>query len=211
MNIALLGATGGTGLAFINQAVANGHKVKALARSPLNLPTIHPNLETKAGNVHNISSMVSLFEGCDAVVSTFGISGLWQARKPNGLYSIGGSNVIEAMKTAGVNRLIFVTSSGVEPQENDGWFFKYVFKPIFLEKMYDDMRIIEEKIRQSELDYTIVRPPYLTDGRLTENYRVSSTGNFKDDKDLSRSDLAHFLLTETENRLYSKKIVALSY
>ena len=188
MKIALLGATGGTGQSFINQAVANGHKIKALARTPLKLPTIHPNLETQAGNVFNIPSMISLFRGCDAVVSTFGISSIWQARKPNGLYSVGGENVLEAMKQSGVKRLVFVTSSGVEPQEDDGLFFRYVFKPIFLERMYGDMRLVEKKIHESQVDFTIVRPPYLTNGELTGAYRISSEGNFKDDKDLSRAD-----------------------
>ncbi|CCH54922.1 hypothetical protein BN8_04141 [Fibrisoma limi BUZ 3] len=211
MRIALLGATGGTGLSFLEQALGNGHTIKALARTPENLTINHPNLVIQAGNVFTVSSLTSLMQDTDVVVSVFGISGIWQARKPRGLYSIGGTNVIKAMQETGHKRLLAVTSSGVEPQPNDGFFFKYIFKPLFLEKMYEDMRILEKNILTSNLDYTIVRPPYLTDGPLTGQYRISATGNFADDKDLSRADLAHFLLHETEQSGYIRKTVALSY
>ncbi|MGF7216624.1 putative NADH-flavin reductase [Spirosoma lacussanchae] len=211
MKIALLGSTGGTGLAFIDQALANGHEVKALARNPLALSINSPNLEIMAGNVFNVSSLTALFQGVEVVVSAFGIAGLWQARKPGGLYSVGGGNVIEAMAKTSVQRLLVVTSSGVEPQENDNFFFRYLLKPLFLKKMYEDMAQLEKKVTSSGLAYTIVRPPYLTNGPLTGQYRVAVNRNFSDDKDLSRTDLAHFLLQEVEQNRYPGSTVAISY
>jgi putative NADH-flavin reductase len=211
MKISLLGATGGTGLSFIQQALAKEHQVTALARTPEALTIKHPRLTIQKGNVFDRSSLVSFMTGADVIVSTFGIAGLWQARKPGGLYSIGGGNVVEAMQQASVRRLLIVTSSGVEPQENDNFFFKYLLKPFFLEAMYQDMKILEEKVCSSTLDYAIVRPPYLTNGPLTGKYRLSRNRNFTDDKDLSRADLAHFLLEETEKNQYSRSTVAISY
>lgn len=211
MKIALLGATGGTGLSFMHQALARGHEIKALARNPLSIKMDHPNLQPQAGDVFKAASLVDLFKDTEIVISAFGIAGLWQARKPGGLYSIGGGNVVAAMQKVGLQRLILVTSSGVEPQENDNFFFKYVLKPIFLQAMYEDMAILEKKIISSGLNYTLVRPPYLTNGPLTGQYRTSPNKNFTDDKDLSRADLAHFLLQEAEQNHFSRTIVALSY
>ena len=73
------------------------------------------------------------------------------------------------------------------------------------------MLVMESSLKASQLDWTIVRPPYLTNGPQTESYRISIDENFKDDKDLSRADLAHFIINKTISKQYSKKVIAISY
>lgn len=73
------------------------------------------------------------------------------------------------------------------------------------------MRVMEHIVTSSNLDYTIVRPPYLTKGKLTKKYRVIVDKWFEDDKDLSRADLAHYLLNCLEDDKISRRIVGVSY
>ena len=110
-----------------------------------------------------------------------------------------------------IPRLMVVTSGGVVEATGEPWFFRYLLKPIFLKKMYDDMNIMEELVQQSGLNYTIVRPPFLTNGPLTKDYRVIYDQWFEDDKDLSRADLAHYLLEAIDDSRARNRIVGLSY
>ena len=110
-------------------------------------------------------------------------------------------------------RILVVTSGGVVEAEGEPWILKKVLKPYFLNPMYADMREMERIIAESQMNYTIVRPPYLTNGKMKQDYRIIVDDWFKDDKVLSRKDLAHFLFTnaiKSEN-LYNRRIVGLSY
>lgn len=146
----------------------------------------------------------------DCVVSIVGASGLLEARKVEDLYSVTTGILLHAMRSNEIGRLILVSSSGVEPQENDNWFYVHIER-FFLANMYADMLRMEELVEQSDANYTIVRPPYLTKGTPTGSYRISKRANFKDDKTLRRGDLAHFLLRAVEHPdEYSRMKVALS-
>jgi putative NADH-flavin reductase len=207
MRIAVLGATGGTGRTLVDFALANGHHVEVVARRPDALQVKHANLRIHPGDVRNATSLLHGFQGVDGVISCVGVAGLLEARKGTTLYSEGTRSIRQAMGEAGVRRLIVVSSSGTEPQPNDGWFFKNILKPIFLEPIYKDMRIMGAELRTSDLEWTIISPPYLTGGSLNPNYRTSDNGNFSDDKDLSRASLAHMLLdTAVNHRLVHKRV-----
>lgn len=212
MNIALIGATGGTGRAFIDQALAAGHSVTALARTPAKLQALADKIKIVPADARDPESLKKALAGSfDAVVCIVGASGLMEARKVTDLYSITATNLGQAMSAVGLTRLILVSSSGVEPQENDNWFYVHILKRFFLQPMYDDMLRMEADVKAGTLDYTIVRPPYLTPGAAKGHYRVSTTGNFKDDKTLTRADLAHFLLrAATDPTPFSRLTVALS-
>jgi putative NADH-flavin reductase len=212
MKIALIGATGGTGRAFIDQAVAGGHSVTALARNPSKLQAVAHKIQVVQADAREPESLRKALSGpLDAVVCIVGASGLLEARRVTDLYSTTAKNLEWAMNEVGLTRLLLVSSSGVEPQENDNWFYVNVLKRFFLQPMYDDMLRMESQVRASKLDYTIVRPPYLTSGSVTGKYRVSTSGNFKDDKTLTREDLAHFLLLAvSESAKFSRMTVALS-
>lgn len=217
-DVSVIGPTGGTGQSLVEQALEAGHTVRALARRPEAVVPRGERLRVVKADVFDRKSLAAAFEGTDAVVFCAGVASLWQARKPTTIYSEGIANTIAAMRERGVRRLVVVSSGGVEAQESDPWFFTYLLKPLFLKGMYADMRLMEDAVRESsDLDWTIVRPPYLTKGPLTRKYRVSPDRNFKDDKDLSRHDLAHFLLQLVEagareaEEAYGRRMVAVSY
>lgn len=209
MKIGILGATGGTGLSLLDQALAREHEVVAVARTPAKLNRSHARLTVAKGDVRSAESLVAPLTGCDAVVSCVGVTGLLEARKGTDVYSVGTRNVMQAMHQAGVRRLLVVSSGGVEPQPSDGWFYKKILKPFFLEPIYADMRIMETELRATALDWTIVRPPYLT-GPMRQDYRVSADGPFPEDKNLGRESLAHFLLHEAEAAKFVRRVVWIS-
>jgi uncharacterized protein YbjT (DUF2867 family) len=210
MRIVILGATGGTGKALVEQALAADHEVVVVARRPEALGLQHPHLTVLKGDARDAASLTPAFRGAEAIVSCVGVAGLLEARKGTTLYSEGTRAICAAMADAGARRLIVVSSSGTEPQENDGWFFKNVLKPLFLEPIYKDMRVMEAELRTKDLDWTIVSPPYLTAGPVNPGYRVSDRGNVPNDKDLSRATLAHILLETAVRRLFVHKRVAVS-
>lgn len=213
MNIAIIGATGGTGLHFLDLATKTGHKVTALVRTPAKLDEWKDRIAIRKADGRNEESLIEGLQGdFDAVVMVIGASGLLEARKVTDLFSVTTENLLAAMRANSLDRLIAVSSSGVEPQENDNWFYVHILKRFFLANMYVDMRRMEVMIENSNTRYTIVRPPYLTDGAPTGKYRISKHRNFTDDKTLRRGDLAHFLFQAVENAgEYSPMKVAVSY
>lgn len=211
MKIAIVGATGGTGQHFLSLAKAAGHELTALARTPAKLEGTEGVAVVKADGRDSGSLRQALQPGFDAVVSIVGASNLRQARDVVDLYSVTSANLIAAMGATDNDRLVVVSSSGVEPQESDNWFYVHVLKRFFLGPMYADMLRMEGAVEASNLNYTIVRPPYLTKGAPTGKYRVSKGKNFTDDKSLRRGDLAHFLLRACEEPgSYARMKVALS-
>lgn len=211
MKIALFGATGGTGIEFLSQSENYAYDITAFVRSPEKLKEQFPNLKCIKASIDDLEVLKRELVGFDAIVSLVGISGLLQARKPNAIYERTGKNLTQIATLTNIKRLIIVSSGGVVEAENEPWFFKYLLKPIFLNKMYEDMRVMEHIVTSSNLDYTIVRPPYLTKGKLTKKYRVIVDKWFEDDKDLSRADLAHYLLNCLEDDKISRRIVGVSY
>lgn len=210
MQIALLGVTGATGQSLLEQALARGHQVTAIARTPAKVTVQHPQLRVLHGDVTAASSLVAALPGCDVVISCVGVANPLQARKGTTVYSVGTRNIVEAMRQAQLTRLIVVSSAGVAPRKGAPMLYKLIVKPFFLEPAYRDMRLMEQYLQTTALDWTIVRPPYLTTAPLRTDYRLSPDRNFDDDRPLSRFSLAHFLLTEAEAPRFARRIVAIS-
>lgn len=211
MKIALFGATGGTGLEFLRQSKNYNFDITVVARSPQKLGNEFPNLKVIKASIDDQKVLEEQVKDFDVVISLVGISGILQARKPNALYERTANALVKLVNKNNIKRLITITSGGVVESPGEPWFFKYLLKPFFLNKMYDDMRVMEQILNNSNIDVTIVRPPYLTNGKLTKNYRVTNKGWFEDDKDLSRADLAHFLLESVNNTSITNQTIGISY
>lgn len=194
----------------MEQTLARGHDVIAVARNPSKISFQHPNLRVVQGDVTVASSLKDAFSNSQAIVSCVGVSNPIQARKGTTVYSVGTRNIVEAMQQANQKRLIVVSSAGVAPRKGAPILYKLIVKPFFLEPAYRDMRLMEQFLGETELDWTIVRPPYLTAAPVNTNYRLMPDKNFDDDRPLSRSSLAHFLITEVESPRYIKHVVAIS-
>lgn len=211
MRITVFGANGGTGRLLVAQAIDAGHEVVAVTRHPEAFPVsidrdaAQGALSVFAGDATDFDSTLAAIRGSDAVLSSLGLP---YSRKPITIYSVGTANIVRAMGRAAVGRLAVVSSSATDPavghlDSGGGFFFERVLKPViggtFGKTLYADMLRMESLVRESDLDWTIVRPSGLfhTDG--VTDYLTGI--DFVKGQYTSRADLADFLLrqaTETE-------------
>lgn len=192
MRIAVFGATGGTGRHVVDQACQAGHEVRAVVRNPTKLDK-RPGLTVLEADVMDPVAIAPAIAGCDAVVSALGPHG---ARVPTSVSTDGTTSIVKAMRDADVQRLVVVSAAGIVT-DGDGPVTRFVVKPILqraLRHPFDDTRRMEVVVRESGLDWTIVRPPRLIDRPHTGRYRSSIDLNVRRGFQISRADLADALL-----------------
>ena len=207
--LVVFGANGRTGLQLVQQALDMGHTVTAIARNPSTLALRHKNLIVHKGDVLDLSSFQNSLANQDYVLSALGVA----SNKPTVVYSEGIRNIIEAMKIHQISRLIVVSSLAVEINPTmPSWmrfFIRYILQPL-LSHIYADTLKMEEILMRSDVCWTIVRPPQLTNKSVTGRYRVAIDKHLPRALKISRSDLAHFLLhhLSSENTFRRKIEVA---
>jgi putative NADH-flavin reductase len=125
------------------------------------------------------------------------VGGPRDGRTPTTVCTDSASAIITAMREHGTRRLVVVSNSGMHIDGSDGPLTRLVVKPLLgclLRHGFTDMRRMEELVMASELDWTVVRPPRLTDGRRTDRYRTALNHNVRGGNRVSRADLADQLL-----------------
>lgn len=212
MNILIFGSTGGTGRLLVEQALQQDHFVTAFARNPEKLQFKNPRLQTIHGDVMNLSSVENAMQKHDAVLSSIGSP----ANKTGTIRSTGTKNIIQAMKNAGIRRFICQTSMGYGDSRHvlnqTPFYFKYIIVPFILRKGFADHELQESYIKNSQLDWVIVRPGTLTDGEHTGQYRHGFAATDKKIKvKISRADVADFMLKQLTGHDYLHKTPGLSY
>jgi putative NADH-flavin reductase len=198
MRITLFGATGGAGKHIFEQACAAGHQVTAVVRDRARLTHTHPELTVVEADVMDAAAIGAHVAGRDAVVSAIGS----RDTKPTTVQADSTTSILKAMADAAVRRFLVVSNSGMVT-DGDGPVSKYVVKPIlwrFLRNPWTDMGHMEEVVRASGLDWTIIRPPMLTDGPRTGRYRTAVDRNVRGGNRVSRADLADCLLRSLPDR-----------
>jgi putative NADH-flavin reductase len=203
MNILIVGATRGIGRQLLEQALVSGHNVTALVRHPRRLALQHERLRMVKGDILDSDSVARAMAGQDAVCCTIGIKVPWP---PVTVFSEGTRNLLQAMKKTGVRRLICVTGIGAgDSRGHGGFLYDYLFRPLLFRTVYADKDRQEALIKASDVDWTIVRPGFLTNGPITKNYRMLTDMTGVTAGRISRADVAHFFLQELESRQYLGK------
>lgn len=192
MRLTLIGATGGTGQELLRQAIADGHHVLALARRPEVITQKSPLLRVVCGDVLDPDTLPPVLENAEAVLSALGVG---QDFRTTTVISRGTQNLIAAMQAHGPRRLLCVTSGGCLYDPREPFLFR-VFGRALLKNIFADHARTEEAVRASGLDFTIVRPPRLTNGKRTDEYRLARETYVPGGTSVSRADLAAFLLKE---------------
>lgn len=189
MHIALFGATGGTGSQVLEQALAAGHSVKALARDPDKLPA-QEGLTVIPGDVLDQAAADACVEGADAVICVLG-------SKPGSepVEAPGTERILAAMAKSGVKRLIAVSSMGVGDSIDQVAFAFRIIMNLTLKRIMQAKAEQERLIMASDTDWTIVRPGGLTDGPRTSNYRAGLDRSIKANR-VSRADVADYVLKQ---------------
>ncbi len=209
-NVVVLGANGGIGKHAVQSALKAGYKVTAILRTPSKLEITHPNLQIVQGNIMNPETLEKYLKNNDVVISAIGKNSL----KKTTLYSQGNKNLIEAMKRAGTNRAFFISASGLEVNPTHSWLVKFATKNILqtlLHNMYADLWEMEKIVKESNIDWTIMRPPKLLDKPETGNYRMALDKFISKGFTISRADVAHFMIKNLSNEAIIKKTVEVAY
>ena len=211
MNILLFGATGGTGKEVLLQVLEQGHFVTAIVRNPTKINIQSDRLKIVQGDVLT-SNIDYSFAQQDAVICCLGVP----ANKAGTLRSEGTKNIIDAMKKANINRLICQTSLGFDDSKEvlkcTSFFFKNIVVPYILKSTFSEHSLQEKAIKQSGLNWTIVRPGNLANGKKTEKYK--SAFSYSDTTlkvKISRADVAHLMLKQLSNNDNFQKTIGISY
>lgn len=208
--IALFGGTGKSGQEFLKMALSKGYKVKALARNPKGIAEQSKQLEIIKGDVLDLLTVSKVVEGADIVISLFG----HVKDSPEWLQTNGTKNIVHAMATHSVTRIISLSGGGLPFPEKDlpkavDKVIRFLMKT-FAAKILEDAIKHAEVLKNSSLEWCIVRGPRLTTDEATGEYRVGWVGVNSGTK-LSRADLADFILKEIKNRNYSYQMPFVSY
>lgn len=195
MRILVIGATGGTGRQLVAQALERGHDVTAFVRSPRKLRIEHPRLAVATGDVLDPASIEAAVRGQDSVVCALGHKRWFY---PTRILSEGTRNVVQAMESYGVRRLVVETSLSVgDSFGRMGLYYTLFTIPVILPWYFWDKLRQERVVRASRLDWTIVRPGSLTNGRRRGVVRHGPrVGSFLWTVRISRADVAAFMLDQ---------------
>jgi putative NADH-flavin reductase len=204
MRLAIVAATGGIGRELLEQSVAAGHDVTAVVRDATRLS--RPVSSVAVDLAHpDPDALKTAVNDCDAVLSGLGP----RSKSDTGVASTGTTAIADAMQATGTRRLVVVSAAPIgtvsspahpEPPRHDpgdGFFMRHVFAPLTkraLRSQYRDLAAMEDVVRDSGLDWTIVRPPRLTDKRRTGRYRTAYGHNLRRGFLISRADVADLML-----------------
>lgn len=207
MKFVVLGATGGTGLEIVRQAIEHGHSVTAFVRSPERLQPFVNRITLKQGDLLNSAELAKAIAGQDAILSGFGPR-VPIAKSDANLLRNFATALTTAMHQANVRRAVIVSTA---------FLFKdsilpptYLFGRLFFPGVVLDASAMERIVIQSGLDWTIVRPPQLTDKPVTAKYRVRTGHLPRFGFNISRANVAHFFLKIAEDPASIRKIVGVS-
>lgn len=204
MKLVVLGATGGTGLEIVRRAIEHGHSVTAFVRSPERLKPYRDRITVKQGDLLSSADLERVIEGHDAVLSGFGPRTPVSKEDANLLRQFAVS-LVSAMLHAGVRRLVvvsvaFLFKDSIVPPA-------YLLGRLLFPGIVADASAMERVFAESELDWTIVRPPELTDKAYTGRYRVREGHLPRFGFRISRGDVADFMVKAVENHTSSRKVV----
>ena len=194
MLLTVLCATGGVGQHIVRHGLADGHQVTAVVRDAGRLSVRHENLSVLRADALDASSLNPVFEGADAVLSGIGAAGRRDPLKPA---SSSARAAVKAMIATGVRRII-VVSAGPLNRSGTGQSIlsRRVFSPLLwaiLRDTYTDLAVMEDVLRDSDLDWTSVRPSRLTNkpglGRYRDTPDAGPAGN-----SIARADVARAML-----------------
>ena len=198
MRILIVGASQGTGALAVRAALDKGHRVTAFARSPQKLALDHAQLEKVTGDFHQAASVEAAVPGHDAVIVTASATRLSAFKDNPRYFSQGTGTVIDAMKKAGVKRLVVLSALGVgqsRPLLNP--VIRALTIGFLLKVPYEDHERQEELVRASGLDWVIARPGRLTNGVARRRYE-KKTAIERLPSSISRADVAEFLVEACE-------------
>lgn len=206
----VVGATGGLGKILVAQALQEGYRVRALARKPEKLKAEHPNLEVFPGDVLQPDTLEAAVAGVDVVISALGHK---KFLFPGRILSRGTQNLLQVMQDQGVHRILAVTAMGISDNRYRlGLYYTLFLQPLMLWPYFRDKERQEKILKESGLNYTIIRPAQFIPGKAKSNYRHGEKlGSYVLTPLVSRATVARFILDEIQRRRYERTAVCVAH
>jgi putative NADH-flavin reductase len=206
MNLLIFGATGETGRELVKQALAQNNAVTVFVRDTAKLDIQHQNVKVIEGDVTDTATVERAVQGQDVVFSTLGSRNL----KKNPALTKGVYTIVRAMEKQGVQRFVYQSSLGVgESREHVDFLVRYIVIPLVLRNAISDHAEKEKIIKQSSLDWVIIRPAGLTNAPHTGNYRHGESMHYG--AKISRANVADFMLKQATDIAYLHRAPGISY
>ena len=208
MNLTIFGATGKTGLHLVKQALERNNQVTAFVRNPDILNLNNQKLQIIQGDIIDSEIVDRAVAQVDAVLSVLGPT----ENKPTYTVSKGTENILHAMEKHQVKRLVISAGAGVsDPKDKPGFLDKIIqfLLKRFSRYVLEDMQQTVEIVRNSDLEWTIVRVPMLTDAPPTGEVKAGYIGGGIGPR-VNRSDLASFMLDQLDDPTYVRQAPAIS-
>jgi putative NADH-flavin reductase len=209
MTLTVFGGTGKTGRLLVEQALAEGHDTTVLVRNPARLDLNRDRLRVVTGDLGEAEGIDDAVRGADAVGS---VAGHTKSSGKDVLRQMT-RHVVPAMKRHGVRRFVSLVGAGGHDPEDEATFGRTIMRTL-MKVLAKDLLVDAEEharmIRESDLDWTLVRPPRLIDGPRLGGYR---TGHLKlgPKQSISRADLADFMLGVAAHGKYVRQASKVSY
>jgi putative NADH-flavin reductase len=211
MKITILGSTGFVGKVLIKKAIAAGYQVKTLARNPEKLEEIKDKIEIVEGSVFESSSVEAAIEGAKAVLSTVGPPQTGKLFDPH-QFEKAMQEIVRIMDKNGIKRYIHIGGAGHSGGDEDVWNFKRKFLRLFLNLFGKQILIAKhlewEVLKSSDLDWTLVRPPRITNETNSGSISVDEK-NLRSLK-VSVDDLTDFILKQISSKEWIRKAPLIS-
>jgi putative NADH-flavin reductase len=204
MRLFILGATGAIGQQLLRIGLERGHELTAYVRSPYKISRPSGRLTVARGDLFSVSAMAQSLAGHDAVLSAFGPTTV----RTTTLRSEFGRTLASTLSEGGVRRVQLVSAAFLFQRIG---MLGAILKPTLFRFMAPDMAAMEREIMKEDLEWTVLRPPRLTNGPLTRRYRVAEGELPASGYAISRADVADFMINEAEKPLYVHQIVGLAH
>ena len=200
MKLFVIGVTGRTGREIVEQALERGHQVTAFVRSPETITLRNERLTIVRGNAMDENELFDAMQNHDAVISALGPRKVF---KPSSLLQDSALATTRAMSRAGVNRLVILSAAAHFPGIPNR------IASFVLRNHMRDSLAMEEIVQANGLDWTIARPPRLTEEDYT-SYRSREGAAPKMGFTLARKAVAAFMLDAIEQKKHFHKIVGIA-
>jgi putative NADH-flavin reductase len=203
MRLFILGATGAIGQQLVRIGLGRGHDLTAYVRSPHKLSQPGGRLAVVRGDLFSVGAMARAVAGHDAVLSAFGPATI----RTTTLRREFGRTLASALREGGVRRVQLVSAAFLFRRVG---MLGALLKPTLFRFMAPDMAAMEREVMQEDLEWTVLRPPRLTNGPATGAYRVVEGELPASGYVISRADVAGFMLDEAETPAHVRQIVGLA-
>ncbi len=216
MHILILGASGRTGRKLLNEALKRGYRVSVLVGHKSSLKTYDGQVDVHEGTPLNKFTLANAMNGCEAILSTLNISRIsaspWaKLRTSKDFLSSSMEIILELAREKCIGRIIITTAWGVAETKKDvPFWFRWLINKSNLRYPYRDHERQEELLKQSGINWTVVRPAGQVDSEKEKQVQVTLNNSPKPSFRISRKNVALFMLNVLENNLYNRQFPVIS-